>query len=99
MTSLLNTIKKFVKQSGDRLLLFDGDEALWVVVTLAEYERLLSSKGDENRVERFSETPAGVFNSDLPMRPMSGEGRDFGPWEGDGDAGPTSSLRLEDLPL
>lgn len=107
MTSLLNTIKKFVKQSGDHLLLFDGDEALWVVVTLEEYERLLSSRGEENRVEHFSETPyaeasgdkppAGVFNS--PMRPMPGEGRDFGTWEGDGDTGPTSSLRLEDLPL
>ena len=58
MTSLLNTIKKFVKQSGDHLLIFEDEEALWVVMTLAEYERLQSSQRNEDHTERFSEPPA-----------------------------------------
>ena len=112
MTSLLNTIKKFVKQSGDHLLLFEDEEALWVVMTFAEYERLQSSQRNEGHTERFSEPPAGVFSpahrlpasparldseSERAGVPAEEMGRNFGSWEGDDNGG--SSVRLEDLPL
>ena len=59
-------INNLIKQGGNKIILVENDEAELVVMSFAEYERLVASSS-----EKVTEGKAGVYISPASLMPMS----------------------------